>query len=147
MNKVQDKIESTYGEITVEGNKMTATGSSADYVDPDEGENGTSQATLDFVNFVVALKDSGAEEIDFLDDTFVWNRDLTLASKWMKATNDGLDENGRPNTETDTLVKAVVDAVTDQATGDALAAGDVATITITVDGNPMVFVIKIPAAG
>ena len=145
MNKVQDKIESTYGEITVEGNKMTATGSSADYVDPDEGENGTSQATLDFVNFVVALHANGASEIEFDGVTYKWNKDLRHASKWLK---DGgtVDENGDAETAADTLVTAVVTDVTDQASGDTLGTGEVATIIITVDDNPMVFVIKIPAA-
>ena len=44
------------------------------------------------------------------------------------------------------MVTDVVTEVTNQAQGSALAAGEVATITITVDGDPLVFVIRIPAA-
>ena len=121
---------------------MTATGSSADYVDDQKGVNGTSQATLDFVNFVVALNGSGAKEIKFKGDTYEWNTAVRHASKWTKTgatVNNG--------TTSDTLVTAVVNEVKTQGNNNqTLAAGNVATITITVDGDPLVFVIRIPAA-
>ncbi len=145
MTKVQEAVEKAgkpYGAITIEGNKMTATGSSADYVDDQKGVNGTSQATLDFVNFVVALNGSGAKEIKFKGDTYEWNTAVRHASKWTKTgatVNNG--------TTSDTLVTAVVNEVKTQGNNNqTLAAGNVATITITVDGDPLVFVIRIPAA-
>ena len=145
MTKVQEAVEKAgkpYGAITIEGNKMTATGSSADYVDDQKGVNGTSQATLDFVNFVVALNGSGAKEIKFKDDTYKWNNGLRYASKWLKEGSSP-DQSGGSQ---DTLVTAVVNEVKSQSNNQALTAGNVATITITVDGDPLVFVIRIPAA-
>ena len=145
MTKVQEAVEKAgkpYGAITIEGNKMTATGSSADYVDATKGENNTSQATLDFMNFAIALHNNGAETIEFNGATYKWNTDLRHASKWVDTTGT-VGANGECS---DTLVTDVVTEVTNQAQGSALAAGEVATITITVDGDPLVFVIRIPAA-
>lgn len=142
LNKVQDDISSNYGTITIEGNHMTATGATADYLDPDNGEDGTSQATLDFVNFLVGLNTKKAKKITFDSLDYKWNSGIRYASKWLK---DGgtVDANGEPTTAADTLVTAVVTKIT---TGGPPAAGGSKDIVLTVDGAEIVFTIAIAPA-
>ena len=142
LNKVQDDISSNYGTITIEGNHMTATGATTDYLDPDDGEDDTSQATLDFVNFLVGLNAKKAKKITFDSVDYKWNSGIRYASKWLK---DGgtVDANGEPTTAADTLVTAVVTEIT---TGGAPAAGGSKDIVLTVDGAEIVFTIAIAPA-
>ena len=131
LNAVQEAIDAVmlpYGRISIVGNTMTADGGDEDYLDPTKGENGTSQAVLDFANFLVALHDNGATTITYGGTSYTWDSTQTTASKWFNAK---------------TLVKAVDDDIKGDLSGGT--SGDVksASIQLNVDGEIMNFVITV----
>ncbi|MCI9587868.1 MAG: S-layer homology domain-containing protein, partial [Oscillospiraceae bacterium] len=132
MTKVQEAVEKTkkpYGTITIEGNKMTAESDDRTYLTT-PGTGTASQATEDFAEFLRALHESGVDVINYADEDYTWDDDLThRGSRW--SNEDG-----------DTLVSEVVTVLT---TFFATASNTEKTITLTVDGNPMNFTIKVPA--
>ena len=130
LNAVQEKIDDVmlpYGKISIVGNTMTADGGNEDYLDPRKGENGTSQAVLDFANFLVALHDNKATTITYGGTAYTWDPAQTTASKWFNSK---------------TLVKAVDDDIKSSLSG---VSGDVktASIQLDVDGEIMNFVITV----
>ena len=104
MQNIQAKIDEkngTYAMISFRGNTMTAY-SSDGYAYLSNGADshavGTaSQATSDFVGFLVALYEDGATQITYGSKDYTWDDSETTASKWV----DG----------SDTLAKDVVTAM------------------------------------
>lgn len=137
MNKVQDKISSTYGSITVEGNKMTADGGVGSGYLTDPGSGTASKAVEDFAEYLKALHEAGAKKIVYDNGAgavdYTWDDTLTLrGSRWAKADHT-------------TLVSVVTTKVTADLNYAGATAGDVceATVNLTVDGNDFIFVIKV----
>ena len=132
MTKVQEAVEKTkkpYGTITIEGNKMTAESDDRTYLTT-PGTGTASQATEDFAEFLRALHESGVDVINYADEDYTWDDDLThRGSRWS-------------NEDDETLVSEVVTELT-TFFGDNSKTEK--TITLTVDGNPMNFTIKVPA--
>ena len=131
LNAVQEKIDDVmlpYGKISIVGNTMTADGGNEDYLDPRKGENGTSQAVLDFANFLVALHDNKATTITYDGTAYTWDPAQTTASKWFN---------------TKTLVKAVDDDIKSSLSGGTTGDVKTASIQLDVDGEIMNFVITV----
>ena len=134
LNAVQEAIDNVmlpYGKITIVGNTMTADGGNEDYLDPTKGYAGTSQAVIDFANFLVALHDDDAVTITYGGKAYTWDPAQSTASKWYDST------------ATKTLVKAVDDDIKASLAGGS--SGDVksASIQLNVDGEIMNFVITV----
>ncbi len=148
MQDVQAKIDAangTYGEISFAANTMT-TYSSDSYVYLSNKMGfavGTaSQATSDFANYLVALKEDGATKIAYGGKDYTWDSaDTALACKW---------KNG-----SDTLVSTVVTKMgTDLGVSSMSGSGNTKTARIFLnvtdkDGvvHPMSFVITVVDTG
>jgi hypothetical protein len=95
MQDIQAKIDAdngTYAMISFRGNTMTAYSSDGyAYLSngPDSHAVGTaSQATSDFVGFLVALYEDDATKITYGTDEYTWDTsDTSTASKWKKNGN------------------------------------------------------------
>ena len=95
MQDIQAKIDAekgTYAMISFNGNKMTAYSSSGhDYLSngaASQGVGTASQATSDFVGFLVALYEDGATQITYGSSNYTWDdTDTSTASKWKKNGN------------------------------------------------------------
>ena len=94
MQNIQAKIDEkngTYAMISFRGNTMTAY-SSDGYAYLSNGADshavGTaSQATSDFVGFLVALYEDGATQITYGSKDYTWDDTKTTASKWVNGGN------------------------------------------------------------
>jgi len=148
INKVQGAIGSTSttgAAVMVNGNKITTIPGTtkqdtADYVD-NSGSDGTSNATKDLVGFLVSLKKNGATSIKIGAEEYVWNDNVRYASKWIKVGTTP-DSNGDVSGSGATLANKVEGLITTQIA--AITAGQTAEVSVTliVDGTPIVVAIE-----
>ena len=136
MTKVQEAVEKArrpYGTITIMGNTMTADGGTGNGYLTEQGTGTATKAVEDFAEFLKALHDTGATKIVYATEEYTWNNNLTnRGSRWA-------------NGDSETLVSEVTTQATTDLDYSSASAGDVckAVVELTVDGNPMEFVIQV----